>query len=406
MIGRGRLAAAARHDEEAAKAASSSTYAAIDREMVIRPRSGRAWLAIAARLVAVVLWAVAIGAFHRPVVATLLIAAGLALFLLTLRPRAAPAPGAFYTAAADRIAPTAEGSGPALAHADAGLVAEPLLHAQGRGSHHRRYVGLPRSHPSARLGAVGHDPDRRPRRWCNAHVRDHSSRRLDARSRSASTQTVARSHRAAPGRMLRAHAPAARGRGAGRPPGRRTRSPGEACLLERPQRGDVLDIGIGDAGARRRPREDDLRRRTRGSTSVPRPRPRSSASPRKRSSPATSSPTPTSVGVLGVVGDEVRLDRCRRRGRRRRSRRGRSGRVRRARAGSGRPFPRGSPRSPHQRRTCSRPSQSWTSGRSLSRSGLNPTSRPGAVPATYCRKLGSSESSRVELRDGRAGGRE
>ena len=74
------------------------------REVVIRPRSGRAWLAIAARLVAVVLWAIAIGAFHRPVVASLLVATGVALFLLTLRPRAAPAPGALYTAAADRIA--------------------------------------------------------------------------------------------------------------------------------------------------------------------------------------------------------------------------------------------------------------------------------------------------------------
>ena len=83
---------------------SSAQLPCDHRAVLVRPRSGRAWLAIAARLVAVVLWAIALGAFHRPLVAALLVATGLALFLLTLRPRAAPAVGALYTAAADRIA--------------------------------------------------------------------------------------------------------------------------------------------------------------------------------------------------------------------------------------------------------------------------------------------------------------
>ena len=68
-----------------------------------RPRTREAWLAIAARAIAVVLFFVGAGLAHRPVVAAATLVLALLLVLATLRPKAPPSPGALYSASADRI---------------------------------------------------------------------------------------------------------------------------------------------------------------------------------------------------------------------------------------------------------------------------------------------------------------
>ncbi len=70
----------------------------------IRPRSAQAWLVIAVRTLAAVLWLIAAGTLHRPLFAFAIAGVGLVLVLATFRRKAPTAPGALYTAAADLLA--------------------------------------------------------------------------------------------------------------------------------------------------------------------------------------------------------------------------------------------------------------------------------------------------------------
>ena len=158
----------------------------------------------------------------------------------------------------------------------------------------------------------------------------------------------------------------------------------EAGLLERADRGEVADVGVGDAGPRLGAGEDDLRGE--GADHVgAEPRPGQACLAEEDVEAGRLVARADERGVVGVVGEEVRLDQPDVLDRRRRSRRGRWDRGPRSRPGTPRPPRRRRPESPHQRRTCSRPSQSYSSGRSLDRERteadvrLGPPAHPGAT---------------------------
>ena len=73
------------------------------RPVRIRPRTREAWVAMTARAIAALGFFVAAGLAHRPVVAAAALVVALVLVLASLRQKAPPAPGALYSAGADRI---------------------------------------------------------------------------------------------------------------------------------------------------------------------------------------------------------------------------------------------------------------------------------------------------------------